>query len=129
MNVSGPAVAAAWKAFIIDLPSADRPGAKLVVVHDELESSLGMIKTRNGGSARGHNGLKSVKSSLGGEPYMRIGVGIGRPRSRESCDVAHYVVKKMSAVELQKIRDAVGSVAIELGKIKDGSYGSRSNSL
>ncbi|KFY25913.1 hypothetical protein V493_04370, partial [Pseudogymnoascus sp. VKM F-4281 (FW-2241)] len=37
MNVSGPAVATAWKAF-----QREYPGAGLVVLHDELESALGV---------------------------------------------------------------------------------------
>ena len=117
MNVSGPALAAAWKAFLRDLPNEDRTRAKLVVVHDELESPLGKIKLKVGGSARGHNGLKSCVSSFGGVAFTRIGVGIGRPESRESRDVANYVLKKMSAVEVQKVNEGVEEVAEILTKM------------
>lgn len=120
MNVSGPAVATAWKAFLKDLPNDERPNAKIIIVHDELESPLGKIKVKHGGSAKGHNGLKSVTSSLGGMNYTRIGVGIGRPESRESRDVANYVLKKMSPMELQKVSDGVSAVMEELAKIRDG---------
>ncbi|OBT63241.1 hypothetical protein VE03_07763 [Pseudogymnoascus sp. 23342-1-I1] len=44
MNVSGPAVATAFKAF-----EREYPGAKLVVLHDELESALGVVTVRGGG--------------------------------------------------------------------------------
>ena len=110
MNVSGPAIASAWKTFLRDLPSDDRKWAKLVVVHDELEGRLGEIKVKFGGSARGHNGLKSCVKSLGGMAFARIGVGIGRPESRSSDDVAAYVLKKMSAVELQKVNQGAEEV-------------------
>jgi len=120
MNVSGPAVATAWKAFLNGLPNAHRSNAKLVVVHDELESPLGNIKVKPGGSARGHNGLKSVTSSLGGMEYSRIGVGIGRPVSRESKDVANYVLRKMSPVEVQKVSDGVDMLVVDLVKMRDG---------
>ncbi len=120
MNVSGPAVATAWKAFLNGLPNAHRSNAKLVVVHDELESPLGKIKVKHGGSARGHNGLKSVTSSLGGMEYSRIGVGIGRPVSRESKDVANYVLRKMSPVEVQKVSDGVDMLVVDLVKMRDG---------
>ena len=119
MNVSGPAVATAWRAFLKELPNADRVHAKLVVVHDELESPLGKIKTKHGGSPKGHNGLKSVNTSLGGMSYARIGVGIGRPESRESRDVASYVLKKMTPVELQKISDEADTVFSILMKMRD----------
>lgn len=119
MNVSGPAVATAWKTFLKDLSNEDRSVAKLVVVHDELESPLGKIKVKQGGSAKGHNGLKSVISSFGGMAYVGIGVGIGRPESRNSSDVAAYVLKKMSPLELQTISDGVSTVTEELIKIRD----------
>lgn len=119
MNVSGPSVAAAWKGFLKGLPSEDRANASLVIVHDELESPLGKIKVKHGGSARGHNGLKSVTKSLGGMAYTRIGVGIGRPDSRESGDVANYVLKKMTPIELKEIQSGVVTVLEELVKMKD----------
>lgn len=119
MNVSGPAVATAWKGFLRDLPGEDRTRAKLVVVHDELESPLGKIKVKTGGSARGHNGLKSCLSSLGGMAFTRIGVGIGRPESRDSRDVANYVLKKMSAVEVQKVNQGVEEVVEIVMKMRE----------
>ena len=120
MNASGSAVAAAWKAFLNRLPNEDRSNAKLVIIHDELESPLGKIKVKHGGSARGHNGLKSVANSLGGLGYTRIGVGIGRPATRESRDVATYVMKQLTPLELQKICDGVDAVITDLVKMRDG---------
>lgn len=120
MNVSGPALAAAWKTFLRELPDGeDRARAKLVVVHDELESPLGKIKVKVGGSAKGHNGLKSCVSSLGGMAFTRIGVGIGRPESRDSNDVAAYVLRKMSAVEMQKVNGGVEEVVEIIAKMQE----------
>lgn len=119
MNVSGPAVATAWNTFLRDLPHEDRTRAKLVVVHDELESPLGKIKVKVGGSARGHNGLKSCVSSLGGMAFTRIGVGIGRPQSRESRDVAIYVLKRMGVVEAQKVAAGAEEVVGILMKMQE----------
>ena len=120
MNLSGPAVVSAWKAFLHGLPNADRPRARLVVVHDELENPIGKTRVRYGGSARGHNGIKSVTSSLGGMQYTKIGVGIGRPDSRESSVVANYVMKRMSPVEIQKISDGADGVMLDLIKMRNG---------
>ncbi|KAL2038500.1 hypothetical protein N7G274_008839 [Stereocaulon virgatum] len=120
MNTSGPAVVTAWKAFLKDLPSEERSDAKLVVVHDELESPMGKIKVKVGGSTKGHNGLKSCLSSLGGAGFTKIGVGIGRPESRESRDVAAYVLKKMGPAEMRKIDDGVDKVVDALVEMRDG---------
>lgn len=123
MNVSGPAVASAWKTFLQDLPSDDLKWANLVIVHDELESRLGEIKIKIGGSVRGHNGLKSVVKSLGGDVFVRIGVGIGRPESRNSNDVAAYVLRKMSVVEMQKVNQVAEEVVAFLSRMSNRQEG------
>ena len=120
MNVSGPAVAGAWRTFLKDLASEERSRARLVVVHDELESPLGKIKMKQGGSAKGHNGLKSCISSLGGMNFWRVGVGIGRPESRESRLVAEYVLRKMTPVEVEKVTVGVEELAGGLGELAEG---------
>ena len=122
MNVSGPALATAWKAFLGALPNEDRSSAKVIVIHDELESPLGKIKVKHGGSAKGHNGLKSVTKSLAGMANIRMGVGIGRPESRDSRDVVDHVMRSMTSLELQKISDGVVSVSAYLAQIRDGQF-------
>ena len=120
MNVSGKAVSTAWKAFLKDQSSPEqRSRARLLILHDELESPLGKIKFKVGGSHRGHNGLKSCIGSLGGMAFDRCGVGIGRPESRESKDVAAYVLRKMKPAELTKVSDGFGEV---IQKLADMGY-------
>ena len=119
MNVSGPPLAAAWRCFLRSLTSdEERKSARLVVLHDELESPLGKTKVKRGGSANGHNGLKSCINSLGVKGFVRIGVGIGRPESRESDDVSRFVLRKMKAVEADAIRNAAASVVSLLNAIR-----------
>lgn len=120
MNVSGKNVTSAWKSWLRTLPSnEDRNAARLVVVHDELESPLGKIKLRQAGSPKGHNGLKSCISSLGGMGFARVGVGIGRCESREPRDVSAYVLRKMTMSELQKIWDGVGPLMMILNELRE----------
>ena len=121
MNVSGKQVASAWKSWLRTLSiNEDRNAARLVVVHDELESPLGKIKLKQGGSTKGHNGIKSCVTSLGGMDFARIGVGIGRCESRDPQDVSAYVLRKMKTTELQKIWDGVGPLMMILNDLKDG---------
>ena len=119
MNVSGKGVAAAYKSFLRDLPSDERATAQLVVLHDELEQPLGKIKMKVGGSAKGHNGIKSVVGCLGGAELVKIGVGIGRPESRDSGTVASYVLKKMTATEVMRVRDGAQDVLRLLEQLRD----------
>lgn len=126
MNVSGTAVAAAWRQFLREVPADTE--AKLVVVHDELELALGQVRVRSGDqSAKGHNGLKSCKEQLGsggagsaGTRWWRIGVGIGRPISRDPRDVSDFVLRKVSGVEKMKIEGAVLKVEEELRRLAGG---------
>lgn len=71
-------------------------------------------------SPKGHNGLKSIREKMPGVPYTRIGVGIGRPESREPGVVAGYVLRKMTQGERGKIEGCVGGVVGELGRLSGG---------
>jgi PTH1 family peptidyl-tRNA hydrolase len=91
MNLSGEAVQAVSNFYKV------QPD-KLVVVHDELDINFGQIRLRMGGSAAGHNGIKSVTQHMG-ESYARVRIGIG-PKVPEQMDSADFVLKRFSQEEL-----------------------------
>ncbi len=62
---------------------------EILVIHDELELPFNTLKLKYGGSAKGHNGLKSIISRIGSDFY-RLAIGIDRPDNRE--DVPDYVL-------------------------------------
>ncbi|GAB7322959.1 hypothetical protein MBLNU13_g05491t1 [Cladosporium sp. NU13] len=119
MNVSGKGVKAAHNAWSQDKPAGE---GRLVIVHDEMEKPLGAVNlnVRQGASAKGHNGLKSIMASIGNVPFVRIGIGIGRPVSRESKDVANYVMRKMTPGERAKIEGSVEEVIAKLKELESG---------
>ena len=98
MNISGPFVAAAYKEYVKEQNLAPEE-VGLVVVHDELEEKLGVVKTRMWQSSpRGHNGVKSVQKSLPHRPdrsWARVTVGIGRPLERSKTTVSDFVLGKV----------------------------------
>lgn len=63
-----------------------------LVIHDELDKPFGSLSFRQGGSARGHNGLKSLIAAWGTSEFPRLRFGIGRPEDKEQ--VPHYVLKR-----------------------------------
>lgn len=69
---------------------------EILVVHDELEKPFGSVSIKSGGSARGHNGLRSIISIMGAD-FPRLRCGIGRPEHKE--DVANYVLRPFSESE------------------------------
>ena len=72
MNESGQAVSRLVKKFNVSLDN-------LLVIHDDLDLSLGEIRIRPGGGSAGHNGVESIITELGSQDFPRIRVGIGRP--------------------------------------------------
>src|SRR5256884_8920424 len=53
-----------------------RPESDLIVIYDELDLPLGMIRIRQRGSSAGHNGMESVIGALGTQEFLRIRLGI-----------------------------------------------------
>ena len=98
MNTSGPWVARAYKDHLAQRQLAPSEVA-VVIVHDDLEEGLGVVKTRDWArSHRGHNGIKSVNASLRANPagkWARISVGIGRPGARDKEAVSDFVLNKV----------------------------------
>ena len=62
----------------------------LIVVYDDLDLPLGVIKIKTRGGAGGHNGLRSVIEHLESEDFLRLKVGIGRPPTH--VEAAQYVL-------------------------------------
>ncbi|ORY09926.1 peptidyl-tRNA hydrolase-domain-containing protein [Clohesyomyces aquaticus] len=121
MNVCGKSVQKAWDGFRREM-AGNGVEPRLVIVHDELESKLGAVSVRDGmSSARGHNGVKSVQASLSkGVKFWRIGVGIGRPESRDPSVVAKYVLRKFTYNEEKALRYAASEVLERIREISEG---------
>ncbi|RMX76863.1 hypothetical protein D0869_10340 [Hortaea werneckii] len=120
MNESGKGLKAAFTAWSKHIPVGEE--GRVVVIYDELEKPLGSVtvRTNQGASARGHNGLKSILKLMRDVPFARIGIGIGRPVSRESNEVARYVLKKMTPPEKEKIDGSVEEVVKKLQLLERG---------
>ncbi len=89
MNESGKAVRACSDFF-------GCKSEEILVVHDDLELPFGTIRLQKGGGLGGHNGLKSIKSHLRDDAFLRLRFGIGRPQKGS---VASYVLLPFSKEE------------------------------
>ncbi|GBE80652.1 peptidyl-tRNA hydrolase [Sparassis latifolia] len=84
MNISGRSVANALRKTVVS-PS------NLIVIHDDLLRKPSTLSHKFGGSANGHNGVKSIIAGLGGETgFHRLRIGIGREG-----DAAEYVLDRL----------------------------------
>ncbi len=84
MNLSGEAVAPLARYYNVDPEN-------VLVIHDELELSLGRLKFKRGGGEAGHRGLLSISEWLDTRDYPRLRFGIGRP-SEPSVSISDFVL-------------------------------------
>lgn len=100
MNVSGLAVQEAAKFYNI-------APKDLIVVHDDIELPFGTVRKQTGGGMGGHNGLRSVKQSLGTEAFGRLRLGVGRPPA--AMQVSDFVLGRFTPLEEKQFESALDS--------------------
>jgi peptidyl-tRNA hydrolase, PTH1 family len=108
MNDSGQAVA----------PLARRFGVApdhIVIVHDELDLEPAVLRVKVGGGLAGHNGLRSIKQHLHDDGFVRVRIGVGKPRTKEQG--ADHVLSRFGkrtrqemAVTIEEAADAVEKI-------------------
>ncbi len=89
MNESGKAVGTLANFFKI-------PAKQILIVHDELDLPIGVIRFKQGGGLAGHNGLRDIARCLGGnQDFGRLRIGVGHPGVKS--EVTGHVLGKVSA--------------------------------
>lgn len=105
MNLSGDAVGPASG----NLKAAR---AQVLVVHDDLDLPFGTVRGKAGGGSGGHNGLRSITQGVGGDGYLRVRIGIGRPPADFRGDQAAWVLMTFSEPneEVEAALDTAGAM-------------------
>lgn len=110
MNESGGPVSSIAKFY-------DVPAEHIVAVHDELDLDFGRLRVKYAGGDNGHNGLRSMRQSLGTGDFYRVRFGVGRPPGRQAA--ADFVLRSFSAAERREVplevdraADAVESLVV-----------------
>lgn len=91
MNLSGEAVR-------VLLKDKQMEPKDLIVIHDDMDLSLGKMRWNFGSSHGGHNGARSIIESIGTPEFFRVRLGVGRPVHE---DPAQYVLKPFFGKELE----------------------------
>lgn len=104
MNLSGEAVL--YLASFLKIKSED-----IIVVADDSDLPLGMIRIRKNGSSGGHNGIKSLIYSLKTSNFPRVRIGIGRPPEDSRVELSDYVLQDFTEEEFKVIRSILDDVA------------------
>jgi peptidyl-tRNA hydrolase, PTH1 family len=90
MNETGGVVSTLAKFYKV-------PPERIIAVHDELDIPFGALRVKLGGGDNGHNGLRSMRTSLGTGEFHRVRLGVGRPPGRQ--DVADFLLSDYSSTE------------------------------
>lgn len=85
------------------------PPDHVIAIHDELDIDFDTMRVKLGGGDNGHNGLKSMRSSLGTGDFHRVRVGIGRPPGRQ--EVHDFVLSNFSSTERKVLPFVVDTAA------------------
>jgi PTH1 family peptidyl-tRNA hydrolase len=114
MNLSGEAVAC-----LLKKPGRTVSIENLIVISDDLALPFGKIRLRPGGSAGGHNGLKSLISSLGTDRFIRLRIGI-QPEHPLN-DARKFVLDAFSKNDWETVEQTLShSVKAVASVIRDG---------
>lgn len=108
MNLSGNCIAPLANFYKI-------PAEQVIVVSDDINLAVGRMRIRKGGSAGGHNGLKSIIQCLGTDQFPRVRVGVGQ--KPEYMDLADYVLAKFDrndAAVMAATYDAVADAILDI---------------
>ncbi len=103
MNLSGEAVGEAARFYKI---APDH----VLVISDDVDLPLGKLRLRTGGSAGGHNGLKSIIQHLGSDQFPRLKVGVGG-KPRPDYDMADGVLSRLQGEDKKVMDEAVQRAA------------------
>lgn len=101
MNLSGEAVAPLARFYKIEAKD-------ILVVHDEIDFVTGRLALKLGGSAAGHNGLKSIIQKFGSADFYRLRIGVDRPAV--SSQVADWVLSSFKPEERTLLEQKQGEV-------------------
>lgn len=96
MNNSGEAVGALARFYKI-------APTEVLIVYDDMDLPLGKLRLREGGSAGGHNGMRSIIQHLSTTAFPRLRVGIGRPEHQ----AINHVLSRFAKDELPVVAAAV----------------------
>lgn len=100
MNNSGDCVARVVRYTEADL-------GDVLIVSDDVNLPLGKLRFRKGGSAGGHNGLKSIIERLGTDEFPRLRMGVGLDKNGND-DLVQHVLGPFTIEEKMHRDEAVG---------------------
>jgi peptidyl-tRNA hydrolase, PTH1 family len=104
MNLSGMSVRE-----LVEKSDGVDPQKDLIVIYDELDLPLGMIRIRERGSSAGHNGMQSIINALQTEEITRIRLGVAPEHPGKGG--ANYILGPLRKSQLPKVDEMLDLAA------------------
>ena len=101
MNLSGECVRDFVLYFHINIKD-------ILVIYDDMDLDVGVLRLREKGSAGGHNGIKNIIDHLKTNEFRRVRVGISKDKDRSTID---YVLGKFKEEEKKIIDEKIEKVS------------------
>ena len=92
MNLSGKAVSYYVNYYKIELKD-------ILVIQDDMDLNLGIIRLKTNSSSGGHNGIKNIIEQLNSKDFLRLKIGISKPEN----NIVDFVLSKFTKEELDNL--------------------------
>ncbi len=99
----------------------------MLVVHDEVDFDVGVVRFKKDGGHGGHNGVRDIITCLNLRDFCRLRIGVGRPSSSEQ--VSRYVLAKPPVQEEKSIFEGISKAMDRLPELLQGDYQGFMNSM
>ncbi|NEW61270.1 aminoacyl-tRNA hydrolase [Sulfurovum sp. bin170] len=109
MNLSGRSLIAVKNFYKVELDD-------IIVIHDDIDLPFSALRFKKGGGHGGHNGLRSIDSTIGKE-YIRVRMGVGKPEHRGQ--VVDYVLSNFSLDEEKILDDWIEHTAEDIKELEN----------
>lgn len=96
MNLSGEAVSYYVNYYKITLKD-------ILIIQDDMDLELGMLRLKTDSSSGGHNGIKNIIDHLNTKNFLRLKIGISKPKY----DVIDFVLSKFNPEELKSVNESL----------------------
>jgi len=119
MNLSGLSVQELSRKYEVD------PQKDLIVIYDELDLPLGLIRIRERGSSAGHNGMQSIINAIGTQEILRIRLGIAPDHPVK--DGSRYVLSQFKKSQLVVLDEMLDTAAQAVNVVMNEGRGPAMN--